>query len=210
MLDHFITSFLRDSFYCQEQTRKIRTTESHRGDNRIGQQSKNITSHGQLFKVAGKIAFPVESMNVRWRWRSSETGQCTDPEAGNGESKRLPLPNQASIMPVSYTRGQTAYGGFTIHHMYQHTLVFGRAIGTPGSRDSSSRGTGSKLTGSTTIWLRRFVLYIYTHTRALTHTSTRTYVGSCARAMHTSNANILLRLCLLAGWCTGTDWIWSL
>lgn len=53
------------------------------------------------------------------------------PEAGNGESKRLPLPNQASIMPVSYTRGQTAYGGFAIHHMYQHTLVFSRAIGSP-------------------------------------------------------------------------------
>lgn len=103
-------------------------------------------------------------------------------EAGNGESKRLPLPNQASIMPVSYARGQTAYGGFTIHHMYQHTLVFSRAIGTPAAA------------------IR--VLEERARSRRIDHHLGRAQVPFCTRTHahgSPSNANILLRLCLLAG-----------
>ena len=96
------------------------------------ERKENTRGNYLKYLAVGKLLFPRES-----QWMFDDGG---DPQrnrsmhrstnAGNGESKRLPLPNQASIMPVSYTRGQTAYGGFTIHHMYQHTLVFGRAIRT--------------------------------------------------------------------------------
>lgn len=122
------------------------------------------------FPRVNELSIPVEVNRVRAAGKQV-----------NAPSKRLPLPNQASIMPVSYTSGQTAYGGFTIHHMYQHTLVFSRAIGTPVAATRVLEERAGSLRIDQHLGARRF---LSVHT--VGHT------GS-------SSANILLRLCLLAG-----------